>query len=48
MSPVIPFGRKGGEKDMAKLIVAFRNFANAPHTFYVVSYFCNCWNKNNK
>jgi hypothetical protein len=29
-SRVVPCGRTGGEMDMTKLLVAFRNFANAP------------------
>ena len=33
-SRVAPYGRKDGEANMTKLIVAFRDFANAPKNEY--------------
>ena len=40
-SPVLPCGRTDGQTDMTKLMVAFRNFANAPtnSTFFPRSTF---------
>ena len=37
-SRVVPCGRTDGQTDMTKLIVAFRNFANAPKKCFLKAY----------
>jgi hypothetical protein len=39
-NPVVPCGRTVKQTDMAKLIVAFRNFAHAPKNWHRI---CNTW-----
>ena len=37
-SRVVPYGRMDGQTDMMKLIVAFRNFSNAPEYELIVHF----------